>query len=106
MKLCFTLSMPSRGSWNGRWSGENDLYARIVDFSKKDQDKVNKILENRYYSYRWNDGWSACITVKEVDSIEARKIKKKSSGFCGYDWMIKNIISHQSCADIKELSEN
>jgi hypothetical protein len=26
MTLLFTLSMPNRGSWNGRWSGENNFY--------------------------------------------------------------------------------
>jgi hypothetical protein len=29
--------------------------------------------------------------VRAVDAKEARQIRKKSEGFCGYDWMIDSI---------------
>lgn len=104
MKICFELSMPNRGSWNGRWSGEGDLYAKIVNFSKAkiSQEKAQKILSEDSYYHRWDDGWGASISVREVDSKESVKIKRKSKGFCGYDWMINNIISHGSCYEKKE----
>lgn len=89
MLIEFKLSMPNRGSWNGSWSGEDNYYAIIKNISK---DKAEKILENNSYSYFWNDGWSARVSVRQVDSKEAQRLRKKSKGFCNYDWMIKSII--------------
>ena len=36
--------------------------------------------------------------MKEMNSSEEKRSLKKhlSNGFCGYDWMIDNIISHNS----------
>lgn len=90
MIIEFKLSMPNRGSWNGRWSGENDYYAIIKNIQK---DKAEKILERNGYSYYWNDGWSAYITVRQVDSKEAQRLRKKIKGFCNYDWMVRAIIN-------------
>ena len=87
--IIFTLSMPNRGSWNGRWSGENRVYARI--FHNND---VPKDIIGKDFYYNWDDGWYACVSVAKVDSKEAAKIRKKSAGFCGYDWMIRSIIKH------------
>ena len=36
--IVFTLNMPHRGSWNGRWSGEGKIYARI--FHNNDVPKI------------------------------------------------------------------
>jgi len=84
MKLCFTLTMPNVGSWNGRWSGENNLYAKIISFghSKDAIAKANEIIKKGYYYYNFGDGWGAAITVKEVDTKEATRIKFKSKFFC------------------------
>lgn len=93
--LQFTLTMPNRGSWNGRWSGENDLYARVVKFSdrsKANAAKVKALLGQPNHYYRWSDGWGANVNIKEINAVEARQLKKKSQGFCGYDWMINSII--------------
>ena len=93
MILSFELGMPKNNSWNGRWSGENNFYARVINFgrSKANNDKVKEILDEGYFYYNFGDGWSSSITVKEVDSKEAAKIRRKSKGFCGYDWMISSI---------------
>ena len=93
MTLCFTLSMPNIGSWNGKWSGEGLLYAKVVSFGrdKNTSNKAKEILEKGYYSYNFGDGWRAGVSVKEVDVKEAAKIRRKSCGFCGYDWMIDSI---------------
>ena len=88
--IVFTLSMPTRGSWNGRWSGEDRVYARI--FHNND---VPKDIIGKDFYYNWDDGWCACVSVTKVDSKEAAKIRKKSAGFCGYDWMIRNIIKNR-----------
>ena len=96
MTLSFELSMPSVNSWNGKWTGEGALYAKVVNVgkSKKVLEKYQGIVKKRYYTYAFGDGWVAAVTVREVDSIEARKIRKKSQGFQGYDWMVYSIIDH------------
>lgn len=90
MILSFILSMPGASSWNGKWSGEGTLYARVVKFGKNSK-TVKDILDKGYFSYSFGDGWRAGVTVKEVDVKEAAKIRKHSTGFCGYDWMIESI---------------
>lgn len=107
MTLSFTLSMPGRSSWNGRWSGEEKLYAIVKTFTgKKGQQKAEEILKQQYYSYGWSDGWRAGIKVEQVDPARARKIRSKSQGFCGYSWMVDSIIRHGAIyADESEMSQ-
>lgn len=93
--LLFTLSMPNPPSWNGKWSGEGRFYGVIRKFKGVEgYAKFDKILNDKYYSYRWNDGWCASIEVKEVDSKDLPKIRRKLQGFCGYDWMVDDICRH------------
>ena len=93
MILSFTLSMPNNNAWNGRWSGEDTLYVRAINFkTKKAAARAQEILDEGYFYYNFGDGWGAGVTVKEVDSKEARTLRRKSAGFCGYDWMIDSIV--------------
>lgn len=85
--VAFYLSFPSVGSWNGKWTGEGRLYARVFRNSEVPKEYIGKS-----YSYRWDDGWEACIDVVQVNSKEVNRIRKKSAGFYGYDWMIESII--------------
>ena len=96
MILCFELSMPGVSSWNGKWSGEDDYYAIVKTLrnTNKNQEIVERVLKNNYYTYRWSDGWCAAVEVKQVNSIEARRARKKSKGFCGYNWMVDSIIRY------------
>lgn len=98
MLVAFTLSMPGVNTWNGKWTGEGKCYAIVknVGTSKKAIEKYSSLLGS--YSYHWEDGWSACIDIIEVDSKEAAKLRKNSRGFCGYEWMVKSIID---CGEIK-----
>lgn len=93
MILSFELSMPNRNSWNGRWSGEGDLYARVINFgrTKKAETKAREILDKGSFYYNFGDGWGANVAVREVSSKEAAYIRRKTKGFCGYDWMITSI---------------
>ena len=89
--IVFELTMPRRGSWNGKWSGADRRYIRCrseLGFSKKTLSE----LVNKDYFYSWNDGWTACVSVHKTDSRTANKLLKQSAGFCGYDWMISSII--------------
>jgi hypothetical protein len=89
MLIAFELSMPNVGSWNGRWTGEKDLYVRVKKLPKQ---QAESILQKPTYSYNFGDGWRASIKATQVDSKEATGLRKKSRGFCGYDWMIDSII--------------
>lgn len=98
--IAFELSMPNAGSWNGKWSGEGRCYARVKKFYAKDLkgelgDRLLDILGEGYFYYTWDDGWTACVTVREVDAKEAAKLIKKSVGFYSYDWMIDSIMKHK-----------
>ena len=99
MILSFTLSMPNVASWDGKWSGQDRLYVKThAFFGKKSAAKADEILDKGYFHYSFGDGWSAGVTVKEVDSQEAARLRKKSDGFCGYDWMVTSIISDMKIA--------
>jgi hypothetical protein len=91
MLVSFELSMPGNNSWNGKWSGEGRLYCRIknVGTTKGARAKWEKLIGHHHY--RWSDGWAAMITVREVTSSAARKLRKDSKGFCGYEWMIDSL---------------
>lgn len=86
--------MPSKASWNGHWSGEGRPYVRVKTLYKKYYTgyPLDKILEQRDFYYTWNDGWTACVTAERVDSKEAARLRNKSVGFYGYDWMIESIL--------------
>lgn len=95
MNLIFKLSMPGNNSWNGRWSGEDRLYAvvRNVGTAQKTRTKYQPILDKGYYTYHFGDGWVAGVDVYEATSAaEVRRIRKRSQGFCGYEWMIDSIM--------------
>jgi len=96
MILAFELSMPGVASWNGRWSGEGRLYARVVNFGrgKAATERATRIRDTGYFHYSFGDGWRAGVSVRQVTSAEARRIRRKSQGFCGYDWMIDSIRKH------------
>ena len=96
--VCFELSMPSMASWNGRWSGEDKLYAVIRS--------LKTLPKKDYYSYEWSDGWRAGVSVRQVDSKEAAKIRRNSSGFCGYDWMVTSIIDRGKIETSEERNGN
>jgi hypothetical protein len=87
--IAFVLSMPNVGSWNGKWSGENHLYCRVYKNAQVPQN-----LWNKDFCYNFGDGWVARIKVLKVDAIEGGKMKRKSKGFYGYDWMIASLLKH------------
>lgn len=94
MLIQFTLSMPNVGSWNGRWSGKDNLYAVVRTFSgKKGAAHAATLLAKRSFYYNFGDGWGASISVSEITPGEARRVRKATKGFCGYEWMIHSIVA-------------
>lgn len=109
MLLAFTLTMPRRNTWNGRWTGDEKLYCAVRSFrGQKQEQHASEIIANSPYHYNFGDGWCARIDVRDVDSREAANLRRKSNGFCGYDWMVDTIIrygkplaDHQIPADVE-----
>lgn len=93
MQVAFTLSMPGVGSWNGRWSGEGRHYVIVRHYAGKKAIAAieERLAASKYWHYRWSDGWAAGVSARVVDAREARKLRAKSDGFCGYDWMVDSI---------------
>ena len=87
--IVFELTFPNRGSWNSRWSGEND---RHIITKKDSQVPADRIGQSYYYSF--GDGWGACVSVRKMNGndSEYRQLKKCNAGFCGYGWMVDSII--------------
>lgn len=96
MTLCFELTMPTNNAWNGKWSGDEEYHAKTRNFgrSKKAKEQVQEILSKTPYFYEWDDGWSARISARLIDSKESKTVKLRSKGFAGYEWMIESIINH------------
>ena len=98
--IAFELSMPSNNAWNGRWTGAERRYVRVRSFRK--QETATKILAKTHHHYDFGDGWCAAVHVRQVDVKTARRLRKASEGFCGYDWMIDQIVEHGRILTLKE----
>jgi hypothetical protein len=81
-RIIFQLSMPSNNSWNGKWSGEENIYtvARTLP------EKQFQGLKCRY-TYSFGDGWVAAVSIRAASPRE-----KATNRFCGYEWMIDSIL--------------
>jgi len=95
MLVAFTLTMPNCGSWDGRWSGEGRIHCRVFNYrSQKAIRRAQRAVDGQSYYYSWGDGWGASVSVREVTAAEARRLRRKSCGFAGYDWMIRSILEY------------
>lgn len=92
--IAFLLSMPGVGSWNGRWSGEGRVYAKVVSLgrSKDAGAREAAIIDGSPYRYDFGDGWAASVSARLIEPSEARKLRRQTAGFCGYDWMVDEIV--------------
>lgn len=93
--VAYVLSMPNKGSWDGKWTGEKDVHVRcrkICDKAWNNRVTKEPELAGKSFYHDFGDGWTAKIEVKEVTEKEARALKKRSVGFAGYDWMIASLI--------------
>lgn len=80
----YVLTMPGNNSWNGKWTGDGVLYAVVRKYRKD-------APEEKSHTYSFGDGWVARVEVLQVNSSEAQKLRRKTKGFCGYEWMIDSI---------------
>lgn len=91
MIVAFELSMPSNNAWDGKWSGDGECYAIVRSF-RKGWPTVKGTPIHSYFTYSFGDGWVAAVSVRQVERGEAQKIRNRSRGFCGYDWMVESIL--------------
>ena len=90
--LIFTLKMPHRGSWNNKWSGDDEVHRLSYSFTNDEFKKLPDIV-GKYHEYRWNDGWTAVVEVEVVNTVKERKEKMRHTcGFFGYGWMVKSLL--------------
>ena len=90
--IIFSLSMPSVGSWNGKWTGASRNYYRKMNLSDKFAAKIGLDESGKAsWGYSFGDGWSARVSARTKEKGERLP---KSDGFCGYDWMIDSILTH------------
>lgn len=100
----YQLTMPGVGSWNGKWTGDSRYYVKVRKYSDvRDAEKVKKILANKSYYYGWGDGWGANVKVELIDGQQSIREKRKSDGFCGYEWMIDSIEKIQKILTPEQL---
>jgi hypothetical protein len=100
VRVEFKLDMPGRGSWDGRWSGEGRNYVIVRTMGAKAAAALLEGKPTKSWGYRWDDGWFASITARVLP--KGGRLGK-SAGFCGYDWMVSNILDHGSPRSRDEL---
>jgi len=94
MIICFELTMPNVGSWNGKWTGESKKYYKFRTLTKSQGQDFFGAEDDLSWYHNFGDGWGAQVNATLVTSQEKRKLNKISAGFCGYDWMIDSILEH------------
>ena len=90
IRVEFRLTMPSINTWNGRWSGEGKHYVIVKKLTSRAVADLLGDESERSWFHRWDDGWCARVTARVMPSGSRRP---KSDGFCGYDWMIENLLA-------------
>ena len=100
--LSFQLTMPNCGSWNGNWSGQDKKYYfhRIVSGAVGEKLLDGKPTKSWYYNF--GDGWGANVSVEIIDSKVKKAREKVSAGFCGYEWMVREILDYGKILSLKE----
>lgn len=90
----FELKMPNAGSWNGKWTGSGKKYLLIQKLTAKQMAVVFPDPETDWktWYYDFGDGWTASVSAIRTTGKEAAKSRKQSAGFCGYEWMVKEIV--------------
>lgn len=88
-RVLFKLSMPNRGSWNGKWSGSGNNYTITKNMKDETARKLGLDKGEKSWYHSFGDGWTACVAGKILQKGEKTK---KSDGFCGYDWMVTDIV--------------
>ncbi len=62
------------------------------------EERIKALGIPRTFYHCWNDGWSAAVFTRIMKKGEHRR-KSAGAGFCGYEWMVRNILrwGHTAC---------
>ena len=93
MKIVFEFDFVRVGSWDGKWSGEGKVFARVLDLSSAEAEKIVADDSLVVFLYDFGDGWTGRVRAHAEDDVRAALYETQSEGFCGYDWMIASIMS-------------
>lgn len=88
-RVVFTLAL---GGGSSSSTTRAKRYAIVRSLKADDADRV---IRQRGFTHRWNDGWFAFIEVRAALPRE----RIQSDGFAGYSWMVDNIVRHGSTED-------
>lgn len=99
--ILYTLTMPHSGSWDGKWTQEGKLHCVTRKYNAA-SDVPDKVLSTQDYYYDFGDGWGASISCSEISAAERQSYRRRSMGFCGYEWMVNEI---EAYGRIKSLDE-
>jgi len=86
----FRLTMPGVGSWDGKWSGAGRNYSIVRHVPTE---RVAELGLPQSFDHAWDDGWRASVRARVLGKGER---PTKSDGFCGYEWMVDNILKYGS----------
>jgi hypothetical protein len=92
VRIMFMLTMPQKGSWDGKWTGENKLYVLIRMVSKEAAERLLDGNKVKQWDYNFGDGWVAQIDGRYIEEGESNEFTRKSAGFAGYDWMVDSLL--------------
>ncbi len=93
--ISFELTMPNRGSWNGKWSGEDRRFIILKSLTDKKTKELLGQKNSKYFSHNWSDGWCASIEARKITASNKKELRKHvKNGFQGYDWMVSNILRY------------
>jgi hypothetical protein len=107
--ISFKLTMPNNNAWNGKWTGQDRNYYIIKTLTKKSaqhahfKDLMDKGRDSWYYNF--GDGWGACVIAELIDGKEARRRRKLTVGFSGYDWMVSSILTYGEILNDRQRKE-
>jgi hypothetical protein len=93
-RVLFTLTMPGRNTWNGKWSGDERNYTIVRSLGPVALERVfgpPGKRDHASFGYSWPDGWHAQV---EARIVAPRERPRKSDGFCGYNWMVDSILRY------------
>jgi len=86
------VDMLRNNTWNGKWTGEDNnyvIYKNLID--KKVKELIDETHGELWWTYNFGDGWIAKISARFLEKGER---KQKSDGFCGYEWMVRSILTY------------
>lgn len=98
--LLFEYGHSKINTWNGRWAGEDNVFAKEVFLSTSKRERLKELGfdlrrgAKKTFTHDFGDGWVAKITMTVGAKKDFEEIMKHSEGFMGYEWIIDSILKH------------